>query len=215
MKRAFLVIAFLLIGAAVFELLHAIKQGRIIVPEDVFVGQDCGCDCILDSRPWYSRFNYWFWLWVFVTPIIVFSVKPSTQRWQRTIRTVIAVGFCYAIMNLALHLMWDIRNGPFVVNLDPDIPDQKTWNMVECANIADGASLVFTLLFGWVYASIYTGWWEMIWYQYHKRKTLLINKDFKRDWISRVVVWVSATITILMILTIIFLLVAFMFEKFS
>jgi hypothetical protein len=36
----------------------------------------------------------------------------------------------------------------------------KTWDdpEVKCANIADGASIVFTALFGWIYAMIYSGW---------------------------------------------------------
>ena len=117
-------------------------------------------------------------------------------------------------MNLALHLMWDIRNGPFIVSSDPDFPDQKTWDMPECANIADGASLVFTLLFGWIYATVYTGWWEIIWHQYHKRKTQFIDKNFKKDWISIIAVWVSVAITTLIIVAVVVVIGAAIFDQF-
>jgi hypothetical protein len=215
MKRSLFIIGLLLIAVAVFEFHPAVKYWRVVVPEDVYVGKTCDCDCIMESRPWYSRLNYWFWLWIIATPVIVFSVKPATPRWQRTIRTVVAIGFCYGIMNLALHLMWDIRNGPFSVY--SDYPWQKSWDDpgTKCANIADGASIIFTAFFGWIYAIIYTGWCEILWYRYHKRRTKLLTDDFKRDWISRIVVWISAIITTIIILAVISLVVALVFEKFS
>lgn len=202
MKKGIFIIGLLLIAVGIFEFHPAVEYSRAVVPEEVYVGKDCDCGCIMSSRPWYSRFNYWFWLWIVATPVIVFSVKPTTPRWQRSVRTVVAIGFCYGIMNLALRFMWDIKNGPFGVN--NDYPWQKSWDDsgVKCANIADGASLVFTLFFGWIYAMIYTGWWEVIWYKYYKRKAQLIDKDFRRDWISKITVWVSKYITIFVFLII-------------
>lgn len=203
MKKSIFIIGLLLIAIGVFEFHPAVEFSRAVVPEEVYVGKDCDCGCIMGSRPWYSRFNYWFWLWVIAMPVIVFSVKPTTPRWQRAMRTVVAIGFCYGIMNLALHLMWDIRNGPFwVVGA---YPWQKSWDDpgTKCANIADGASLVFTLLFGWIYASIYTGWWEMIWYQYHKRRTGLIGENFKRDILTRIVVFISRLVAKLILFVVI------------
>lgn len=215
MKKSIFIIGLLLIAIGVFEFHPAVEFARAVVPEEVYVGKDCDCGCIMGRRPWYSRFNYWFWLWVIATPVIVFSVKPTTPRWQRAMRTVVAIGFCYGIMNLALHLMWDIRNDPFIVNAHPDFLNMnlKTWDM-KCANIADGASLVFTLLFGWIYASVYTGWWEIIWYQYHRHKTRLIDKKFKRDWISRGAVWVSVAITTLIIVAVAVIIGSAVFDQF-
>lgn len=203
MKRSLFILGLLLIAVGIFEFYPAVKYWRVVVPEDVYIGKSCDCDCIMESRPWYSRFNYWFWLWVIATPVIVFSVKPATPRWQRTIRTFVAIGFCYGVMNLALHLMWDIRNGSFSVY--SDYPWQKSWDDpgTKCANIADGASLVFTAFLGWIYAAIYTGWWEILWYQYHKRKTNLLANDFKRDWISKSVAVISKYIALFAFLAII------------
>lgn len=161
MKNTAILIFLMLIGVAALDLLPAIEQARIIVPEEIYVDKDCGCGCILQSRPWYGRFNYWFWLWVLAVPILIFSIKPEAQKWKKIISPVIIVAFCYGVMNLALHLMWDIRNGPFIMNSDPTVPDQKTWYL-SCADTGDGASLAFVLFLGWVPASVYVGMWLLI-----------------------------------------------------
>ncbi len=103
-------------------------------------------------------------------------------------------------MNMSQQLSWDIVNGPFYVR--QDLPDQPVWDM-GCANIADGASLVFTFFFGWIYGSIYTGWWEIVWYQYHKRRTGLIDENFKRDILTRIVVFISRLVAKLILFVVI------------
>lgn len=169
MKKSFFVITLLLAGIAVFELHPAVEQARNIVPEDIYIKENCQCDCILASRPWYSTVNYWLWFWVFAVPALVFSLKAGFSRWQKAAYLSVIVLICYSGMNLAAHLMWDIRNGPFIVNPDPDFPDQRTWDMADCANIADGASRVFFLFLGWIPAGLYVGLW------------LLIRKVFQRS----------------------------------
>lgn len=156
MKKNFLMIVLLLAVAAVFEFLPAIKQGRYVIPEDVYVQKTCNCQCIASSRPWYSTFNYWHWLWIAIVPVLIFSIKPDAARVQKATVVLVSIGLCYLLMNLSVHLFWDIRNGPFVVSPDPTFPSQKTWDM-QCADIGDGASLTFALLFGWIPAGLYTG----------------------------------------------------------
>jgi len=172
MKLKYIALIFVCLAVLVgtFELHPAIKLDRIIVPEEIYVGQSCDCRCILQSRPWYSRINHWFWLWVIATPLFVFSVKPTAPKWQQALRTLIGIGFCYFVMNFAIHLSWDIRNGPFIVHPDPDFPWQKSWDIPNCTNIADGASIAFTSIFGWIYASIYYGIWYLVWLGLHMRK---------------------------------------------
>ncbi|MFP4097880.1 MAG: hypothetical protein ACLFU1_03740 [Alphaproteobacteria bacterium] len=139
-------------------------------------------------------------VWLVVTPLIVFSVKPDSPKWQRAVRTLTSIGVGYGLANLGLHLNSAIRNGPFVVN--NDYPWQRIWDDYggQCANIGGDASLVFTLYVGgWIYASIYTGWWNIIWAQYHKRKTKLIDAHFKRDLLTKIVVFVSYCIAKLLL----------------
>ena len=200
MKRSLLIIGLLLLAVGIFEFHPAVEYNRIIIPETVYANQDCDCWCILNSRPWYSHFNYWWWLWLIITPLIVFSVKPHAPKWQRALRTLISIGIGYGLANFGLHLNSEIRNGPFVVN--NDYPWQRIWDEYgsQCANIGGGLSLVFTLLIGgWVYASIYTGMWDIIWKQYHKRKTKLIDSHFKRDLLTKIVVSFTFLIPLLFI----------------
>lgn len=135
-------------------------------------------------------------------PVIVFSVKPSAPRWQRAISTGICIGIGYGLTLLALDLSSDIRNGPFWVA--DDYPWQKSWDDpgVDCVSSQMGAR-VFTLLFGWIYAAIYTGWWEMIWYQYLKRRTGLIDENFKRDILTKTVVFISTLVAKLILFVVI------------
>lgn len=197
MKRTFFIIVLLLIVVGAFEFYPAVRHFRQVVPEEVYVGKTCDCQCIADSRPWYSVLNYWFWLWFLTVPLVVFSVKPQSPQWQRITRTLVAILFCYGVMNLAIHLMRDIRNKPFTVDSNPNTPWQKSWDMPDCANIGDGANLIFTLMFGWLYAIIYTGWWEVAWHLYHKQHTRLIDTSFKRDILSALVVLISKSLTVL------------------
>jgi hypothetical protein len=80
MKKSIFIIGLLLIAVGIFEFHPAVERGRIFVPQDIYVGKDCGCDCIANSRPWYSTFNYWQWLWILSVPVIVFSVKPNASK---------------------------------------------------------------------------------------------------------------------------------------
>ncbi|AGH97843.1 hypothetical protein [Micavibrio aeruginosavorus] len=200
MKINLIIVAALIICSVAFALDPVVEHGRVFIPDDVYVGKDCGCECIADSRPWYSTVNYWRWLWMVSIPLLVFSIKPDASKWLRASRTVAAVILGYVVMNLAIQLFWDIGNGPFVVDGNPNTPWQKTWDIPNCADIADGASIVSTLFFGWLYAIIYTGWWDMVWYQYHKRRTKMIDDGFKRDICSQVVFVTSKIVTILVIL---------------
>ena len=162
MKRSLFIIGLLLIVVGIFEIHLAVKYSRLVVPEDVYVGKACDCQCIAASRPWYSALNYWHWLWIVIVPLLIFSIKPNASKLQKFAVVLVSTGLCYLFMNLSIHLFWDIRNGPFIVSSDSNFPSQKTWDM-ECADIGDGASLVFTLIFGWIPASLYAGFCYATW----------------------------------------------------
>ena len=148
------------------EYLPAVKHAREAFPEN-FAG--LSCRDILNSRPWYGQINPWFWFWLISTPVIVFSLKPDTSKWARAFRTLIAIGLGYIVVNLGTHAAMEIRNAPFHgegithvngVMVSSEIDAKK----FECFDSADGAKFVFALFFGWVYALIYTGWWEAMWF---------------------------------------------------
>lgn len=102
--------------------------------------------------------NYWFWLFIILIPIIVFSVRPEANLWRRMGRLVLAIGAGYVLANVALHwsrsLKWEAYEA-----CQSQFPDGAIQHHEECPeiNIADGASNVFYLLFGWVPAAAYIG----------------------------------------------------------
>lgn len=192
MKALF--ITFFLIGlAVVFEHLPAVQQARAAFPESW--GADCGCGCVLKSRPWYGRLNPWFWLWVVSVPVLVFSTLPAAPARQRAGRHVLAVLLSYAVICVTAVKVFEIRNAPF------DHPDITTGSgaldvfKFGCY-ASDGMLYALALFFGWLPAMLYAGWWEIIWHQYHKRMTRQIDAHFRRDWISRIVVFISIAVPV-------------------
>lgn len=170
---------------------------RVVVPEAVYVGKACNCQCILDARPWYVKINYWFWLFILSAPLLVFSTLPSTAQWKRALVCLAAVALGYFIAPFAVDLEHQIRNAPFMVY--DDVPFQKTMDMVRCMSGSGTASRAFALAFGWVYATVYTGWWVIAWYAYHRYVTKHIDESFKLHWFCRLLVVVSG-LAVLMIL---------------
>lgn len=162
MKKTVFFVIPLLIAVAFFIYLPVVETGRNIIPEAVYKGKECGCICMLESRPWYSKLNYWFWLWIAAVPILILSLKTDIHKWKKIFCVIGIIAVSYGLINLSVQLMWDIRGGSFVVSTSQKIPWQKTWDMPDCASIADGASLSFTLFFGWIPAGAYAVIWLLI-----------------------------------------------------
>ncbi|MCP4393336.1 MAG: hypothetical protein GY804_03570 [Alphaproteobacteria bacterium] len=215
MKKSIIITSIILTIAAivaVFELHPAVKDARWYVSPENKVSKTCDCECILDGVPWYGSFNYWFWLWFVGVPAILFQIKPTYSNKRKGITVVSTIAICYVLMNLALHLMWDISNAPF--RGDPDGLDGF---MQKCANTSDGASLVFTLFFGWIYATIYTGWWLIAWKHYHLKYSKTIIPDYKYDKMSSIAVNTSVILPLIPTIYIAFIsfgfLISWILEK--
>ncbi len=159
-KGLFIFIVFFAVATA-FEFVPAVKQARYFIPEDVYFGKTCDCQCVAASRPWYGTFNYWWWLCLFVVPLVLFFASPELSSRKKMMTFFIASGLCYVCLNLAVHASWEIRNGPFTVMTAPNVPWQKAWDM-NCASNADGASRVAFRMFGWLPAGLYAGFCYMI-----------------------------------------------------
>lgn len=195
--KCVLILIFLLAIVGLFELLPAVDHARMMFPADWHKGQDC--HDVLRARPWYGRINSWFWFWLISTPVVVFSVRPTAPAWQRAARTIFIIAMSYVVINFGTHLAMDIKNAPFhgdgIVHFNGiRVSSEKDEFKLHCYDIADGAKFVFSLLFGWLFAVIYTGWWEIIWNQYHTSKTKLIDKSFKTDWVNKIIVFVSVAV---------------------
>lgn len=176
-----------------FELLPAVDHARASF--SVSSGNTYNCNDVLRSRPWYGQINSWLWFWLISTPVIVFSVLPSAPAWQRAGRLLFLIALSHVVINLGMYLAMEIKNAPFRDIGMSNLNEMDSFKF-SCIDIADGAKYSFALYFAWTYAVVYAGLWEMMWGVYHKRKTKLIDENFKRDWISRIVVFTSVAIPV-------------------
>lgn len=151
-------ILFLLLTIPVFEFVPAVEYYRYVVPAKFSTG-DYTCKEILDSRPWYSTFNYLRWVFLLIPPIFVFSIKPETSKWNKFFLTIIIIIIIVPISTESGFLSSEIRNAPF--KPIPEYPNMGLEHMNECKDYSSGRlSYVETLILVGVYDSIYIGiWW--------------------------------------------------------
>lgn len=146
--------------------------------------------------------NYWFWLLIILTPIIVFSVKPQASQRLRIGRLALAVGLAYIFINLALHLSieraWVAydscryehsgHDGPYEISLarklDKICPEAPNSGLPE----------IFYLVLGWIPAAAYVGFFELIWRRRHRDTIQLIGSTFKGKWASNLLIIFSAPV---------------------
>lgn len=125
--------------------------------------------------------NGWFWLYIVVVPILIFSATPQTHRHWLVSRLLVGIVITYLLMNFAVHLKWDSVYRDFASLANPTREDFK-----HATN--DGANLVFTRVFGWLSATAYVGWWEVIWRLFYHNN---IEKMHLRTQLSNAVICVS------------------------
>ena len=188
MKKSLFIVGLLLIAVAIFEFSPGVEKAQSYVSLANYKNAQTSCQDLLTDRPWYGKLNYWFFAWLVFVPALIFSVTPSHPAWMRGGRIIVAAGVCYALMNLAIHLQWDIRNAPF--HEDPYHPDPANGWRMDCANNSgDGFSYVIALLSAWIPACIYAGLCLFVWRFYHRRFSKEITENYKSDIITRIFFW--------------------------
>lgn len=188
MKTSFFIIVLLFIAVGVFEFVPAVQRGQSYVSMQNYEDSQTSCETLLSDRTWYGKLNYWFFTWLIFVPALIFSATPHAPSWLRGGRVLVATVACYAFMNLAVHLQWDIRNAPF--REDPFHPDPVNGWRMDCANYAgDGFSYVMAIQFAWIPACIYTGLCVLIWRFYHSRFSKEITAEYKNDIVTRLLFW--------------------------
>jgi hypothetical protein len=185
MRKNLFIIGLLLIAVGVFEFHPVVKDAQSYISLENYENAQTPCQELLTERPWYGTLNYWFFSWLAFVPVLIFSVSPESTAWIRAGRVIIAAGICYALMNLAVHLQWDIRNAPF--KEDPFNPDPLNGWRMDCANYAgDGFSYVTAIMSAWIPACIYTGLCLLIWRFYHRRFSKERMENYSSDLITRI-----------------------------
>jgi F0F1-type ATP synthase assembly protein I len=133
-------------------------------------------------------------------PAFIFLFPPDTRGLLRAMRTLSSVFICYVLMNLAVHLQWDIRNAPF--GQDPFNPNPANGWRMDCVNIGDGFSLVFALMMAWIPACVYVWFCTYFWLFYHHRFSKKITDDYKSDIVTRIL---SACVKVYLFITLLFI----------
>ncbi|MEM7069126.1 MAG: hypothetical protein AAF478_09600 [Pseudomonadota bacterium] len=148
----------------------------------------------LASYPEYTgiHFNIWIWLILITSPLLIFRLNVERSILTFFIAIVSAVALTYLLLNLSLHTRQSL-NWIDYVNCQKDSihDDMSPEQQAECGhhvNKADGAQLVFTLLYGWVPAVIYAGFWELVWRIWRRNKIRNAGENYRGRWFSNAVI---------------------------
>lgn len=131
--------------------------------------------------------NYWFWTYILLVPLIVFSATPQSGKRWRIARLLLAIIACYLLINLAVDLKWDLINK--AVNAMPN-PTTEDFSRAT----ADGGDKVHARVIGWLSATTYVGWWELVWRLVYRKK--LVNSKSRMQLSSRII-YFSLIVTLL------------------
>jgi hypothetical protein len=129
--------------------------------------------------------------------VLASSARPGSSRLWRTSRLVIAIIGCYICINLTVY--FDHTQLANEVNNNPHATHEDFMRL----SAASGASDVFMLVFGWVWAIMYVGRCELAWRRYHRAKMISLRKGCGDDGVANMVVTLSYYLTLLFLVLII------------
>lgn len=204
MKTWFFLIVALLALTGIFEFYPVIEKARAYIHVSNYENPNVACAVLLSDRPWYGRLNHWFFFWITIVPALVFLARPLSPVWLRSGRIIMAFLICYAAMNLAVHLQWEIRNAPF--REDSFHPDPLNGWRMDCANYAgDGFSYVLALYLSWIPAGVYTGICLLLWRLCHRAFSREKFAEYKSDIAECILLWglkIYAVLVLLFVLAV-------------
>ncbi len=154
--------------------------------------------------------NFWSYLLLAIPPILVFSIRPDANVWLRIGRLLLAIVCTYVLINLTLHtsraLQWKAYEqcrSESQHRIDShEMHEECKYNI----DIADGASNIFYLYFGWIPATAYIGLWEYVWRRVYGRS---IAATADHDWGEKISAIVGRCTRITPLILILFLLQLF------
>lgn len=131
--------------------------------------------------------NYWFWIYIFLVPVLIFSATPQSDRRWRVGRLPLAIAACYLLINLAVNLMWDLIGEAIEAMANPSAED-LFWAT------ADGGDYVHARVIGALSATTYVGWWELVWRLVYRKK---LSGGKLRMQLSSRIIYFSLIVTLL------------------
>jgi len=179
-----------------YFLLHwvAIKTCRQTAPDNI-------------SSPRASRYtgamNYWFWLFIILPPLFVFSVTPETSVKLRVSRLLLAIAIGYVLANVALN--WgQAQDWKAYEMCQSQFRDGAIQHHKECPVTNSGLNNLFFLYFAWIPTAGYVGFFELIWRWRHRDTIRALGAAFKGKWASNALIIFSIPVWLYVLVLVVF-----------
>ncbi|PSH69928.1 hypothetical protein CU102_06655 [Phyllobacterium brassicacearum] len=151
--------------------------------------------------------NYWFWLFILVPPVLVFSEKPEVSAWLQAARLIFATALaCYTFLAgaIAWQKFWLIMEEPHpciggLIETDPLILE----TCKSFVYIALYSHLTSYIFFSCILAAIYVGINEAIWRVVFRRALAQLDGS---HFLSNILLIYIAPVLIFFIICILFLM---------
>jgi hypothetical protein len=139
--------------------------------------------------------NIWLWMVPFAAPLAVFGLSHDSGAWARFIRLILAIGVSYVLL-LFLVLNYHHLQAVEHQACQSSFADGYKVLHPECGDYfyRDGAQNAFALLFGWIPAVAYVGFWELVWRIRHRHKIQQLGATFKGKWYSTILIVCSVPV---------------------
>jgi hypothetical protein len=127
---------------------------------------------------WSFYLNFWYWLYLTLVPVLIFSVKPKSRTWIKS-----------ALLVFLIFIL------PFLIML-LDYAKQNIDETYQGKNYGCWIYDFYFFMLASFTSIIYTGWWELAWRCYYKQISWRIKGDLKNNIISNSVIFISGFVTL-------------------
>ncbi|MES2905859.1 MAG: hypothetical protein V4691_02335 [Pseudomonadota bacterium] len=129
--------------------------------------------------------NVWFWLFLILPPLFVFSAKPENSVAWRNNRLLLAVVIAYG--TLAVGAYFEEQYQQEIINTFLEQYPKCIDTLCVGKPVGHGLSEVIIIATGWVAAFFITGLYELIWRTYYSRRVRLMNYAFGENLMSNII----------------------------
>ena len=197
MKKTILILlGIFLLGGLVSLWGAEIQEAHHYISEQAYKDASMSCAEILSARPWYGRVNYWWMLWILAVPALMWTIRPEDPVWHRLGIMLLTILGGYWLLNQAVDLQWDIRNGIFSWN------NLSRWGegwRMDCYKEGDGFSYIMFHYLAWIPASLYMGLCMVCWHIYRAVQAKRTELPYRADRLTKAVSWVLALYSLFVI----------------
>lgn len=127
---------------------------------------------------WFLYLKIWYWLYLVIIPLVIFSAKPQSSKCLKSVRLLISLFLLPA-------LSFPLRHARFQILGSIHPYENECW----------GYAFYFLFLAALI-GIVYTGWWELMWRFIYKQVPWKIRESFQHRFLSDVIVFISGFVTL-------------------